>query len=153
MLTTAINNKRNKKRNKQPHVTIISGWLIACCLMLASSHSLAQPDKPVRGTQLEVTPERCIALRKGQTCYLEVTFKWQQGESSDYCLINVTRNSVLKCWRNRSKGQYSFDFQSSKSNTFVLRSKNSNVDLAQAHIVVAWVYKSTKRSKLSWRLL
>ena len=143
---------RNEQRSKKYYVIKSLFRLIACSLMFASTHSQAAPDKINQGTQLEVTPERCIALHKGQTCYLEVTFDWQQLQSGYYCLINVTRSKVLQCWKNRSKGQYSFDFQSSKSNDFVLRNKNSNDDLAHAQIVVAWVYKSTKRPKSNWRL-
>ena len=102
--------------------------------------------------QLEVTPERCIALRKGQKCYLEVTFSWQHPQISDYCLVNTTTNKTIKCWQQQAKGKFNFDFQSTLTNDFALRKPKSTVNLAQATIPVAWVYKSSKRAKATWRL-
>ncbi|WP_052379850.1 MULTISPECIES: DUF3019 domain-containing protein [unclassified Pseudoalteromonas] len=100
---------------------------------------------------LVVTPKSCVALHKGQKCYLEVTFDWQ-AKLNDYCLVNNTRSQVMKCWSDKNSGQYSFDFQSTQSNDFSLQLQDSNTDVAHAQIVVAWVYKSKKRSKSSWRL-
>ncbi len=102
--------------------------------------------------QLKVSPKRCIALRKGQKCYLEVTFSWQHPQVSNYCLVNTTRNKILKCWQQQEKGEFDFDFQSTLTNDFALRQPKSSVDLAQATIPVAWVYKSSKRAKSTWRL-
>lgn len=102
--------------------------------------------------QLKVTPKRCIALRKGQKCYLEVTFSWRHPQLSNYCLVNTTRNKILKCWQQQTRGEFDFDFQSTLSNDFSLRKHDSTVDLAQATIPVAWVYKSSKRAKSTWRL-
>lgn len=101
---------------------------------------------------LEVTPKRCIALHKGQKCYLEVTFKWRQSTISDYCLVNTTTNKTIKCWQQQGEGQLNFDFQSKLSNDFVLRKPNSTIDLARTRIPVAWVYKSNKRPKSTWRI-
>jgi hypothetical protein len=101
---------------------------------------------------LEVTPERCIALHKGQKCYLEVTFKWRHSQISDYCLVNTTTNKVIKCWQQQAQGQFNFDFQSKLSNKFSLRKKESTINLANTQIPVAWVYKSAKRPKSTWRL-
>jgi len=100
---------------------------------------------------LVVTPKSCVALHKGQKCYLEVTFDWQ-AKLNNYCLVNNTRSQIMKCWSNKKAGQYSFDFQSIQSNDFSLQLQDSNTDVAHAQIVVAWVYKSKKRSKSSWRL-
>ena len=116
-----------------------------------SAHSATVKAPPVKA-MLSVTPEQCVALRKGQTCYLEVTFDWQYAKNGNYCLVNTTRNKVLKCWNRATKGQYSFDFQSTKSNDFVLRHQDSGKILARAQVVVAWVYKSNTRSKSRWRL-
>ena len=62
--------------------------------------------------QLQVTPKPCVALRKGQKCYLEVTFNWQHPKVSDYCLVNSTTSKTMKCWQQQAKGEFSFDFQS-----------------------------------------
>lgn len=102
--------------------------------------------------ELIVTPKPCVALRKGQKCYLEVTFNWQHPKLNNYCLVNVTTKKSLKCWRQQTNGEFSLDFQSELSNDFALRQQETVKDLARATIPVAWVYKSSKRAKSTWRL-
>ena len=112
----------------------------------------AAPMEAVNNARLDVTPKRCIALHKGQTCYLEVTFSWQTPKIDDYCLVNTTTSRVITCWQQEKKGQFGFDFQSTISNDFVVRSQKSGKIHAMAQIPVAWVYKSSKRAKSTWRL-
>lgn len=125
--------------------------LASLCLMMAGNVCASSADI-AHTAYLEVTPKRCIALHKGQTCYLEVTFKWRHSTISDYCLVNTTTNKTIKCWQQQGEGQFNFDFQSKLSNDFVLRKQNSAIDLASARIPVAWVYKSNKRPKSTWRI-
>lgn len=112
----------------------------------------ASPAESIENAQLDVTPERCIALHKGQICYLEVTFLWQHAKTGDYCLVNITNNKEIHCWQQSKNGQFSFDFQSAISHDFVLRSQKSGKVHANAQIPVAWVYKSSKRAKSTWRI-
>lgn len=116
------------------------------CLPMSFISNASEPN-----AKLVVTPKSCVALHKGQKCYLEVTFNWQ-AKLNNYCLVNNTQNQIMKCWSDKNSGQYSFDFQSTQSNDFSLQLQDSNKDVAHAQIVVAWVYKSKKRSKSSWRL-
>ncbi|MGB3724703.1 MAG: DUF3019 domain-containing protein [Glaciecola sp.] len=109
-------------------------------------------DEAISIAQLSVTPKPCVALRKGQKCYLEVTFSWQHPKTSNYCLVNSTTNTIMKCWAEQSSGKFNFDFQSTMSNNFALREHASTVDIAITKIPVAWVYKSSKRAKATWRL-
>ena len=106
----------------------------------------------VSGITLTVTPERCVALHRGQTCYLHVVFTWQHEKQGDYCLVNQTTNKQMYCWSKQSKGEYRLDFQSTKSNDFGLQERVSQEILASTKIEVSWVYNSSKRSKSSWRL-
>lgn len=102
--------------------------------------------------ELLVTPERCVALRQGQTCYQEVIFSWRQSQKGNYCLINLSTKQVLKCWKNSKQGKFNLDFQSTQSNDFVLRSAKQDIDLSKTQITVSWVFKSSKRPKSSWKL-
>jgi len=127
------------------------------CLFISISATAAPQENVATNNnaqlaQLKVTPKRCIALRKGQKCYLEVTFSWQHEKISDYCLVNTTTDETLKCWQQLAQGEFDFDFQSTLSNNFALRQFQSKIDLASAQIPVAWVYKSSKRAKSTWRL-
>jgi len=102
--------------------------------------------------ELTVTPKQCIALHKGQMCYLDVTFQWQQPTKDNYCLINTTTNSTVKCWNDSKNSALDYDFKAKKSHIFALRVANSNKDIAIASIPVVWVYQSKRRTKSSWRL-
>jgi len=114
--------------------------------------SKVMPSNAQPLAQLKVTPKPCVALRKGQKCYLEVNFSWQHPQVSDYCLVNTTTSKIIKCWQQQGHGQFNLDFQSKLTNDFSLRHKASNKDLASTQIPVAWVYKSSKRAKSTWRL-
>lgn len=131
-------------------------WLGSCLILLLSivinGNVYASSVKTNDVAQLVVTPKPCVALRKGQKCYLKVTFNWQHPNVSNYCLVNLTKNTILKCWQQRDKGEFSFDFQSTLTNEFALRAQESTLDIVQATIPVAWVYQSSKRAKSTWRL-
>lgn len=101
---------------------------------------------------LSVTPKQCIALHKGQLCYLDVTFKWQQPTSGNYCLVNITTNNLVKCWSNSEQADLAYDFSAIETHKFALRHSQSDVNIATAQIPVVWVYKSKRRAKSSWRL-
>lgn len=131
-------------------------WLIGLSIVLLSitmnGSVYASTAKSATSAQLKVTPKPCVALRKGQKCYLEVTFTWQHPKASNYCLVNSTSSKVMKCWDQQAKGEFSFDFQSTQSNEFALRKLDSAKDIVSASIPVAWVYKSSRRQKSTWRL-
>ena len=102
--------------------------------------------------QLKVTPERCVALKQGQICYQYVIFDWQAKERSEYCLFLEGKVTPVNCWSSANVGQYKLDFQSSETKRFILRLKNSQVDLASTQVVVAWVYGNKKQRRAKWRL-
>ncbi len=139
-----------------PIIKIKLMWLARYMLlpMSIAMHGsvLASSMDNISAAQLQVTPKPCVALRKGQKCYLEVTFSWQHPYVNDYCLVNSTTNKTMKCWQKKASGEFSFDFQSTQSNNFALRKQASSTDIARATIPVAWVYKASKRAKSTWRL-
>ncbi|KGJ92428.1 DUF3019 domain-containing protein [Thalassotalea sp. ND16A] len=130
----------------------IAGWFISGSANAGATQSNTAPSNTSQLAQLEVTPKPCVALRKGQKCYLEVTFSWSHAQVGDYCLVNITTNTIMKCWQKQAKGELNIDFQSTLSNDFAVRKKDSAINLARTRIPVAWVYKSSKRAKSTWRL-
>ncbi len=125
------------------------------CLLIITLFPYLAFSQQVTGNQqnqLSVSPERCIALRKGQTCYQDVKFKWHTKIVNDYCLVNKTTNTTLKCWLNANSGHFDLDHQAVETHTFILKTKTDSSVLASVKITVAWVYNSVKRSKASWRL-
>ena len=145
--------KLNKKsRLTMPIFLLIVCWFISVSAKADTVKSISTPSNSSQLAQLKVTPKPCVALHKGQKCYLEVTFNWQHPQVSNYCLVNTTTNKIMKCWKQHTKGEFSFDFQSKQSNNFALRHQESTIDIARATIPVAWVYKSSIRAKSTWRL-
>jgi len=157
-MTLIQQNKKNRvkmnliNRLAVPIFVLIVYWLISTPAKADTIQSNTTPSNSRQFTQLKVTPKPCVALHKGQKCYLEVTFSWQHPQVSNYCLVNTTIHKTIKCWRQQTKGEFSFDFQSKLNNNFALREQESTTDLALATIPVAWVYKSSKRAKSTWRL-
>lgn len=124
--------------------------LVLFCLFGASvfANTPLQTDTNI----LTITPTRCVALRQGQTCYLEVEVTWNTLKKGDYCLINLTTGVLNRCWKNQSSGHLLLDFEGTNSNDFALREQAQSTDLARAKIIVAWVFSSSKRNKSNWKL-
>ena len=101
---------------------------------------------------LKVSPERCVALRQGQTCYQLVTFSWQQAQVGNYCLVELSTNKALQCWQQAQLGVFELDFQSRENKEFALRQQGQDENIATTVVTVAWVYKSSKRPKSNWKL-
>ncbi len=127
------------------------GGLLMVALMAMPTLTQAE-ELAVSNKILMVTPEQCIALHKGQQCYLDVTFRWQLSVRDNVCLIDVDAKKLIHCWQQQSSGEISFEFQSGKSKSYVLRLQQNEAVIDTARINVAWVYSSSRRAKASWRL-
>ncbi len=101
---------------------------------------------------LEITPDRCISLHKGQVCYQQITIHWQSSTKADYCLFQQEISTPLKCWKTSKSGKIKIDFQSTEPLDFDLRQQDNNTPVATSTVSIHWVYKSTKRQKRGWRL-
>ena len=134
----------------QKHLaSFVFGFTAAVCLYTSSTY--AENNSP-KENELAVTPLRCVALRQGQICYQEVTFRWHQPEVGNYCLVELSSSDNIKCWSNVKTGEVDFDFQSDKSLTYGIRKTDEQTNLSSVHITVSWVFKSSKRPKASWKL-
>lgn len=126
-------------------------WFICAWACLLPPQVNAQ-DNPSDTKTLTVTPKRCVALRQGQVCYQNITFTWQQATIGNYCLVELSTLNNIQCWSQQKMGKFTFDFQSDKSKTFVLRHEGKEDNLATTDITVSWVFKSSKRPRSSWKL-
>jgi len=117
---------------------------------------LVQNARAETNAQLDLSPERCIALNEGQTCYQTVTVTWQADNTGDYCLMSEKMTLALVCWENSTQGKAKMEFASNETVTFRLRltdAENIETDVAaEAQVIVTWVYSDTKRRRNSWRL-
>jgi hypothetical protein len=126
------------------------GLLTAIMVTIFCTVNPAQAAEPQ--TTLDLSPKRCVALRQGQTCYQEVVFEWRNMPVANYCMVEITTGGLLQCWQNANSGRLVIDFQSAQSLDYALRLQNTDENLALAQVTVAWVFKSSKRPKSSWKL-
>lgn len=104
------------------------------------------------GFALNSKPTKCISLNEGLVCYQKIQMQWQAPVIDNYCLIQLSSNRPLKCWVQQIEGHFKFEFADRKSQAYALRRQAKNVDLANIHIDVKWVYKAKYRDGLRWKV-
>ncbi|WP_286233502.1 DUF3019 domain-containing protein [Thalassotalea sediminis] len=127
-----------------------TAWLLLLILLFISSLLNAQevPDKQVL---LTTTPNNCVTLRQGRTCYAKVNMRWQTQVVGNYCLQVKASGQTLQCWRNSKKNQWTFEFQAREKVDYQLVTLEAQTVLAETSVNVSWVHKATPR-KRRWRL-
>lgn len=97
------------------------------------------------------TPNTCVALRQGRTCYSDITFSWQVSNTDRYCIRQVNIRKPLHCWERSLNGDVNIEFASSSAQTYELLHVTTQTVLARSEVKVQWVYTS-KQKKRRWRL-
>jgi len=125
-----------------------SQWLL-CLLLLAVFAPSLEADEAAAAlhVELNVTPETCISLQQGRTCYSKITARWQSGQPLDLCLALGAQ--ILRCWTQQQQAEHQFEFAAASSGKVILLHQEQPV--AQATIAVNWVHKASK-TKRHWRL-
>ncbi len=125
--------------------SIFLSTILICCVSIKTHATDIKPS-------LKITPDRCISLHKGQTCYQKITIHWQSAIQADYCLFQKGIVSPLQCWKASRNGELKIDIQSTKPIDYELRRQGEHSPFATSSLSIHWVYKSTKRQKRGWRL-
>ncbi len=125
----------------------LSGLLLALLAVLMCKPLIADD------IDLTATPDKCVAMRKGQICYQHVTVKWQGLGAGRYCLMLDKQVTALHCWDNNNSGTVQYPFESAENLHFTLVAADlPSVALARTSVIVAWVYNSKSRRRSTWRL-
>lgn len=101
---------------------------------------------------MNVSPEQCVAMRQGQTCYVSVQLSWQVDTPGDYCVYGAGQAKALNCWQNSTMGELKKSFNSKVNLEFSLRRQNDSASLASAEVKMAWVHKKKGQARTSWRI-
>ncbi len=101
---------------------------------------------------MTVSPEQCVAMRQGQTCYVSVELSWQVDTPGNYCLYTAGEPKALNCWINSSVGDMKKSFDSKVNLEFSLRHQNDSISVATAVVKMAWVHKKKGQPRKSWRI-
>ncbi|GIU05259.1 MULTISPECIES: DUF3019 domain-containing protein [unclassified Shewanella] len=128
-------------------MTKLYQWLGLLLFISPSSVLAKQPT-----INFTATPEQCVALHKGQTCYQDVLFQWQTPAAGRYCLIESKNRQQLTCWDGQSVQQYQYSFEGDATTAFSLIRHDNLQLLAEVKVIVTWVYKAPKQSPSGWRL-
>jgi hypothetical protein len=118
-----------------------------CCVLLAILVLPPCVAADAVDIEFKVTPDTCVSLQQGRTCYSKITAQWQSAEPLDLCL--ALENQVLHCWTQQQQGQHQFEFAAASGSKVLLLQQQQPV--AQAKIEVNWVHKASK-TKRHWRL-
>ncbi len=121
---------------------------LAILFMLVSTKVNAN----LHGAELIVKPNQCIALNKGNWCYVDIEVTWTTNKQGNFCLLSSQRNTPLQCWRSTVNGTFTAEMKLKENVTFTLATKESKQPLGTALLEVAWVYKHKKRSPSAWRM-
>ena len=119
-------------------------WLLTATLALQSFFAGAADAVVV---VLKITPDTCVSLQQGRTCYSKVTARWHSNQPLDLCL--TIEDQMLQCWKQQQQGQHQFEFAGASAS--MVRLLQNQQPLAQAQIEVNWVHKAS-RAKRHWRL-
>lgn len=136
----------NQKFLKTDNFSYLVGFCLSLFLGLLPWQSQAQQEALYT---LTLSPEKCVALRQGQTCYVDISLNWKAQEKANYCLFAASQETPLQCWQEAAEGELNMEFSSNENTWFYL--KRQQAVLAQVELKMAWVYKS-KRSSVTWRV-
>ena len=128
-------------------------WILLLCLSLYSLSITAQSKKLVQ-LGLHAQPNKCVALNQGRECFANILIKWQLENVNDYCLLvkhTDGKLTELKCWQQTSRGQFSYEFQSTRGVQLLLNRSTDNQTVDTESIQVSWLYQANAR-KRRWRL-
>ena len=104
--------------------------------------------------QVNITlkPNQCVSVHQGEQCFVDIELDWQAAHMNDYCLYVSDQDSPLQCWSNAQSGHFAREISTNKNLTFSIKVKNTSNISAQQTLKMAWVYKKTIRSRMTWRL-
>ena len=146
----------------QNKLGVMGLWLLCAsvvCILCFSMSAWALTDTSVfPGTastgeaQLNIKPARCIALHEGQVCYQTLKIQWNAVQQDTYCLYSQGENVPLLCWENSLTGIGRYEFESSKTQNFLLLRKRDGKVVSSFSIEVAWVYDASSHRKSHWRV-
>ncbi len=126
--------------------------LISASIVLVLTYAAVADEAASAAAQLQLKPQRCVALHQGQMCYQSVQLFWRAPQAGHYCLYQQSAETPIHCWQNVAAGQFQYEFASDTSLDLQLVNVQDNKILATATLEVAWVYKANTRRKTHWRL-
>lgn len=103
------------------------------------------------GIGVFVSPNTCVALNKGRTCYAKTIINWRSETAGSFCITINASDTPIKCWVDVRKGEFTYEMLSKDKVVIKLHSDTDELVVAKATIEVSWLYAGDNR-KRRWRL-
>ena len=125
--------------------TIVFASLVSACIFSTRAYS-----NTIQPTVL-VSPNKCVALTKGRTCYASISVVWVAEKDGDYCIFINEDTQALQCWKNAKTGDFAHDIEAKENVRIILKASSQKETLATAIVEISWLYSGGNR-KRRWRL-
>jgi len=100
-------------------------------------------------TPFIIRPDQCVALEQGQSCFIDITVRWQTEIKGNYCLFIDEVKS--HCWQSAKAGAWKNELEMTRD--VVLSLKDSEHQLIYSgKVQYAWIYKKRKNKAVRWRM-
>ena len=148
--------------NQSDH-QFITDWkwrsLISALLMFSFHFNVMSNDVSEHDTEMEkmtvsmtVTPDQCVAMTEGQTCYVDIEIKWQSSNVGDFCLFRSGKEGAIRCWSQKSQGEFQQEMASKTNVVFSLHRQQDLLLLTKTEVVMAWIHQKRGKPTNWWRL-
>ena len=129
---------------------LASNWLriLKLSLLLGLINSVFAAEDV---SALKVTPNQCVALTQGQTCYVDAEVSWVLPTQGNYCLYSSEQEAPLVCWQQKNTGKINREFASDKNIEFKLKSEQKKT-IATSQLKVTWVHQKKGQPRMWWRV-
>ncbi|MFK7994264.1 MAG: DUF3019 domain-containing protein [Granulosicoccus sp.] len=101
--------------------------------------------------KLIVKPDSCVALHRGQQCFMRVQLSWNAAAGSELCIHANNDDEPMVCVQ-AGASEVTVEYASETSILYSLKEKDTTQALAEVTVRTAWVYRTGRRSSSGWRL-
>lgn len=114
--------------------------------------SKLQPNEQMTAISMSVSPNQCIAMTEGQTCYVDIELTWRSQSAGNFCLYSSLQDKAVKCWTNKTAGSYEQEIASKQNVLYSLHRQDDLEVLAESEVEMAWIHKKRGKPTNWWRL-
>jgi hypothetical protein len=127
-------------------------YIILAPMVFSLSIEAQQTRPHERTNSISLNPKQCVALTKGNSCYLDISLSWTAVEKGEYCLYSSQEKAAVKCWQDEIGGVFEGEITLKDNVSFSLKTGKSDILLSSVELEMLWVYKNKQRSHSTWRM-
>lgn len=145
--------KRCEGWYQQPLLSILLTFFV---ISINSAHAqdkqLTTAPVVINSVSMTVSPNQCVAMTEGQTCYVDIELNWQSKDVGNFCIFSSLNADTLQCWTQASQGSYQLELASKRNVIFSIKRQGDVTVLGKVEVEMAWVHKRRGKPTNWWRL-